>query len=56
MAVSVFLRSDAAATINFAVRFFAAGRCLFLWKARRYQRRLDKVRISETVTIEHGYP
>ena len=51
---TVYLRSDAMATIFSAVRFCTVtirGRRLFLWKARRRQRRLYKVRTSETVTI-----
>ena len=50
---TVFLQSDAAATIYFAVGFVHTirGQRLFLWKACRHQRRLDKVRTSETMTF-----
>ena len=56
-----FLRSDVAATIFFAACFCAdttciCGRHLFLWKVCRHQRRLDKVRTSETVTIARRCP
>ena len=40
--------------ISLFVFFFAAGRRFISLEYQR--RRLDKVRISETVTIEHGYP
>ena len=47
----VFLQSDAAATIYFAAHFVRLRRLFLNWKARRHQRRLDKVRTSETVTV-----
>ena len=49
---TVFLQSDAAASIFIAAHFCAAtirGRHLFLWEAHRHQRWLDKVCTSETV-------
>ena len=51
---TVCVRSDAEATIFFTAWFCAAttqGQCLFLWKAQRHQRQLDKVCTSETVTV-----
>ena len=51
---TVCVRSDAAATIFFTAWFCAAtirGQRLFLWKAQRHQRQLDKVCTSETVTV-----
>ena len=43
---TVFLRSDAAATIYFAARFVRLLIEGGVWKALRHQRRLDKVRTS----------
>ena len=52
---TVVFRSDAAATFFSTVCAFGAatiqGWRLFLWKARRHQRWLDKVHASATVTI-----
>ena len=62
---TVLLRSDAAATIHFTACFvwllfeggyylraaIIQGRRLFLWKAWRHQRWLDRVRMSEMVTV-----
>ena len=58
----VFLRSDITATVHLTARFVQLlfeplqcirGQRLFLWKALRCQRRLDKVRTctSEMVTV-----
>ena len=52
--IEIFLQSDTVAAIFFAACFYVAiiqGRCLFFWKARRHQRRLDKLRTSDTVMI-----
>ena len=55
--VTVFLRSDATATIFFAAHYCAAtirGQCLFIQKTHRHQRQLDKVHTSDTVmTFNH---
>ena len=54
---TVLLPSDAEATIFLAAHFCATtiqGGHLFLWKTRRHQRWLDKVRTSDTVTtVKH---
>ena len=50
---TVFLRSDTAAIFFSAASFGAViirEWRLFLWQARRLQRRLDKVHMSDTVT------
>ena len=51
---TVFLRSDATATIYFAagfVQLLFEGGINFFGKARRHQRRLDKACTSATVTV-----